>query len=327
MPTTRPPNRGDQNTATGSRLTQNSRDAMYWGGHVDASRIKVFPLARRQRLDGHAARCRGQHLVQDRLHDERSDNQQWLDNSRTSARLHHWSRPQAVPGIGPAGRYAAEWRSMAGVGLRSRRRRRHACSAGPASALREDRAGRRPDTGYGRRVPHLEHALRLCLSGAGYRSQRQYRVSVAFGDSNYASTTVGYLGDFVVYYVEASDVTLTFTQNDNSTPPKVIVDSAGNPHPVHPLRRLLLGAHSGRMAPSVCSQGYAVKLVNPAVSTNCTTAPGCTFRPTTSSGGGQRCRGPTEAQPARMRRSTLTQSLQLRWRGFEGRGLGLVLLR
>ena len=36
------------------------------------------------------------------------------------------------------------------------------------------------------------------------------------GPSNFPSTTVGYLGDFVVYFVEASDVTLTFTQTNEA---------------------------------------------------------------------------------------------------------------
>jgi hypothetical protein len=79
---------------------------MYWGGHVDASRIKVF------RWRDAAARWTRRTMPPVNTwcktdYDERSDSQQWLDNSRTSE-LHHWSRPQAVPGIGPAGRYAAE---------------------------------------------------------------------------------------------------------------------------------------------------------------------------------------------------------------------------
>jgi hypothetical protein len=104
-------------------------------------------------------------------------------------------------------------------------------------------------------------------------------VSVAFGGTaNYASTSVGYLGDFVVYYVEASDVTLTFTQTTGK-PPKTIVDSAGNPVLFTRYGDYFAVRNSGADGTLFSSQGYAVKLVNPATSTNCTTAPGCNFRP------------------------------------------------
>jgi hypothetical protein len=79
--------------------------------------------------------------------------------------------------------------------------------------------------------------------------------------------------------VEASDVTLTFTQNDNSTPPKEIVDSAGNPVLFTRYGDYFSVRNSGPGGTYFSSQGYAVRLVNPATSKNCTTAPGCTLRP------------------------------------------------
>jgi len=72
----------------------------------------------------------------------------------------------------------------------------------------------------------------------------------------------------VVYYVEASDPTLTFTQNDKSTPPKVIVDSAGNPVLFTRYGDYFSVRNSGPDGTFFSSQGYAVKLVNSATSTN-----------------------------------------------------------
>ena len=93
------------------------------------------------------------------------------------------------------------------------------------------------------------------------------------GPRNYASTTVEYLGDFVVYYVEASDVTLTFTQTDNSTPPKTIVDSAGNPVLFTRYGDYFAVRNSGPDGTYFSSQGYGVKLVNSATSTNSQDSP------------------------------------------------------
>ena len=106
-------------------------------------------------------------------------------------------------------------------------------------------------------------------------------MSVSFGGpgaGNFGSTTVGYLGDFVVYYVESSDVTLTFTKT-NPTTKKVIVDSAGNPVLFTRFGDYFAVRNSGPASANFSSQGYAVKLSDSTKSTNCTTAPGCIFRP------------------------------------------------
>jgi hypothetical protein len=115
-------------------------------------------------------------------------------------------------------------------------------------------------------------------------------VSVAFGgSSNYASTTVGYLGDFVVYYVEPSDVRLTFAQpklDSKGNPIKdaagntvLITDSAGNPVLFTRFGDYFSVRNSGADGTNFSSQGYAVKLADATKSTNCITGPGCSFRP------------------------------------------------
>jgi hypothetical protein len=84
-------------------------------------------------------------------------------------------------------------------------------------------------------------------------------------------------------------VTLTFTQpkrdsngniiKDAAGNPVLITDSAGNPVLFTRYGDYFAVRNSGSDGTYFSSQGYAVKLVNSATSTNCTTAPGCNFRP------------------------------------------------
>ena len=277
----------DLNKATGSRLSQNSGDAMYWGGHVDSSHIKVF-------------RWRDGNGSMDTPHDAAvnkwcktdystlaPDNQQWLDNSRTSASSIIGATRKPFRGLVPPGGTPPNGEVWLAWG-----------------AGRDD-----PGCTQGRPQPFVKIAQvddqTLDTVGEYHIWNSAYAfaypalatdpngfigVSVAFGGpSNYASTTVGYLGDFVVYYVEASDVTLTFTQpkldskgnviKDSAGNPVLITDSAGNPVLFTRYGDYFAVRNSGSDGTYFSSQGYAVKLVNSATSTNCTTAPGCTFRP------------------------------------------------
>ena len=269
-----------QNTATGSRLTQNSADAMYWGGHVDASHIKVF-------------RWRDGNGSMDSPHDaavntwcktdyttSAPDKQQWLDNSRTSASsiIGAARKPfrGLVPpgGTPPNGEVWLAWGAGRDVGGAT------PCTQGrPQPYVKIARVDDQTlDTVGEYHIWNTPYAF--AYPALATDPNGNIGVSVAFGGpGNYASTTVGYLGDFVVYYVEASDVTLTFTQNDNSTPPKVIRDSAGNPVLFTRYGDYFSVRNSGADGTFFSSQGYAVKLVNSATSTSCTVAPGCTFRP------------------------------------------------
>ena len=271
----------DQNTATGSRLTQNSADAMYWGGHVDKSHIKVFRWR-----DGNGSMDTPHNAtVNSWCSADYStlapDRQQWLDNSRTSASsiIGAARKPfrGLVPpgGTPPNGEVWLAWGSgrdvPASPGVT-------ACTQGrPQPYVKIARVDDQTLDTVGEyhiwNTPYAFAYPALATDPNGFIG-----VSVAFGGpSNYASTTVGYLGDFVVYYVEASDVTLTFTQNDNSTPPKLIRDSKGNPVLFTRYGDYFAVRNSGKDGTYFSSQGYAVKLVSPA--TNCTTGSGCTFRP------------------------------------------------
>ena len=270
----------DQNTATGSRLTQDAGDAMYWGGHVDSSHIKVF----RWRDDTgsmespHTATvntwCKTDYTTQ-----APGGFQQWLDNSRTSATsiigaARKPFRGLVAPGSTPPnGEVWLAWGSGKDVGGST------PCTQGrPQPYVKIARVDDQTLDTVGEY--HIWNpSFAFAYPALATDPNANIGVSVAFGGTaNYASTSVGYLGDFVVYYVEASDVTLTFTQT-TGTPPKTIVDSAGNPVLFTRYGDYFAVRNSGADGTLFSSQGYAVKLVNPAASTSCTTAPGCNFRP------------------------------------------------
>jgi len=288
-----PTESSDQNTATGSRLTQDSGDAMYWGGHVDSSHIEVFRWR-----DGSGSMDAPHNTTvntwcQTDYTTKAPDGQQWLDNSRTSASsiIGAARKPfrGLVPpgGTPPNGEVWLAWGSgrdvPASPGVA-------ACTQGrPQPYVKIARVDDQTlDTVGEYHIWNTPYAF--AYPSLATDPNANIGVSVAFGGpSNYASTTVGYLGDFVVYYVEASDVTLTFRIQQVDSKGNPIFDSAGNPVWIsdskgNPILFTRYGDYfgvrnSGADGASFSSQGYAVKLVNAGTSTNCITAPGCTFRP------------------------------------------------
>jgi hypothetical protein len=269
-----------QLTATGSRLSQNGRDAMYWGGHVDGSHINVFRWADANgNMDSpHNTTvntwCGSDYTVQAPA----GGFQQWLDNSRTSSTsiIGVTRKPfrGLVPpgGTPPHGEVWLAWGSGRDVGGSS------PCTQGrPQPYVKIARVDDQTLDAVGEY--HIwNSALAFAYPSLATDRNAEIGVSVAFGgSSNYATTTVGYLGDFVVYYVEASDANLTFTKT-TGTPPKTIVDSSGNPVLFTRYGDYFSVRNSGSDDSLFSSQGYAVKLVDSTRSTNCTVAPGCTFR-------------------------------------------------
>jgi hypothetical protein len=93
----------DQNTATGSRLTQNGRDTMYWGGHVDASHIKVFRWRDSSNNVDERHDAQVNTFCQNDYTTRAPDNQQWLDSSRTSASAIIGATRKPFSGIVPPG--------------------------------------------------------------------------------------------------------------------------------------------------------------------------------------------------------------------------------
>jgi hypothetical protein len=116
-------------------------------------------------------------------------------------------------------------------------------------------------------------------------------VSVAYaGPSDYPSSTVGYIGDFVVYYVEASTVSLkfyvyasgpnaglfTFTNPGDGS---LQSDSSGNPIVFTRYGDYFSVRNSGSDGTLFSNQGYAVSLIDSSKSTTCLQTPGCTYHP------------------------------------------------
>jgi hypothetical protein len=281
-----------QNTATGARLTQNGRDAMYWGGHVDSSHINVFRWADSNgNMDSpHSAVvntwCQSDYTTQAPA----GGFQQWLDSSRTSSSsiigaTRKPFRGLVPPGVTtPNGEVWLAWGSGRDVGGST------PCTQGrPQPYVKIARVNDQTLDTVGEY--HIWNpAFAFAYPSLATDFNAEIGVSVAFGgSSNYASTTVGYLGDFVVYYVEASDVTLTFRIQQVDSKGNPIFDSAGNPVWIsdskgNPILFTRYGDYfsvrnSGASNTLFSAQGYAVKLVDSTKSTNCITTPGCTFRP------------------------------------------------
>jgi hypothetical protein len=276
--TSGPAESADQNTATGARLTQNSSDAMYWGGHVDTSHIKVFRWADNSNSVDPRHDAQVNTWCQTDYTTLAPDGQQWLDNSRTSASSIIGATRKPFSGLvqprqpTPNGEVWLAWgsgRDTAGASPCTQGRLQPYVKIVRIDDQTLDSVGEYHiwNTPYAFAYP----ALATDPSG-------NIGVSVAFGGpSNYASTTVGYLGDFVVYYVEASDVTLTFPKTNSSG--QVIYNGNGTPVLATRYGDFFTVRNSGPSNADFSSQGYAVKLVDSTKSTNCSTAPGCTFRP------------------------------------------------
>ena len=257
----------DQVRAKASRLTQGSPDGMYWAGHTDTSHLEIFYWpdssgSVNPNITAINTYCNSDFTTL------APDKQQWLDNLR-AAGTGGIIAATYKPGTG--GSHGQVWLGW--------------------EAARDDSTCKQ-----GRPQPYVDIAqiddatlnavgeydiwntpYAFAYPSLGTAPNGDIGVAVSFGGpSNYASTTVGYLGDYVVYYVDSSDVTLTFQlQNSDGTPK---VDSKGNP---------VLGTRYGDMfavRPSgprntyFSSEGYAYKFVNAAQSTNCKVAPGCTYK-------------------------------------------------
>jgi hypothetical protein len=268
----------DQNTATGARLSQSSRDAMYWGGHIDSSHIKVFHWADSSNgVDRHDTQVNT--WCQNDYSTLAPDNQQWLDNSRTSASSIIGATRKPFSGLVqpgqpiPDGEVWLAWGSGRDAPSAS-----PACVQGrPQPYVKIVRVNDRTLDSVGEyhiwNTPYAFAYPALATDPSG-----NIGVSVTFGGpANFASTTVGYLGDFVVYFVESSDVTLTFTQTNSAG--NVITNSSGVPVLFTRYGDYFTVRNSGPGNTDFSSQGYAVKLVDSTRSNNCTNAPGCNFRP------------------------------------------------
>ncbi len=267
----------DQNFATGARLSQSSSDAMYRGGHVDSSHIKVFRWPDNSNsVDRHDTAVNT--WCQTDYSTLAPDGQQWLDSSRTSASSIIGATRKPFSGLVQPGQPRPDGEVWLAWGSGRDTTGTPPCTQGrPQPYVKIVRVDDQTLDAVGEyhiwNTPYAFAYPALATDPNG-----NIGVSVAFGGpANYASTTVGYLGDFVVYYVEPSDVTLTFTQNNSAG--ALITNSDGTPTLFTRYGDYFTVRNSGPSNADFSSQGYAVKLVDATKSTNCSNAPGCTFRP------------------------------------------------
>ncbi|HEX7837363.1 MAG TPA: hypothetical protein VF469_07870, partial [Kofleriaceae bacterium] len=265
-----------QQTAWGSHLAQSSPGGAYWAGHVDSSKLKVFRW-----LDGSGSVD---------LHDTAVNS--WCSDTADYANL------------APDGVQWPDTGHLGGVGQIVGVTRKPGSGGAPSQIWFGWGAGRDcASASQGRPMPFVkivqvdeatldsagEYHIWNSPYGFSYPAlatdpSGEVGASVAFGGpSDYPSSTVGYLGDYVVYFVEASDVTLAFyTRTDNTftfdaTDPTVYRDSAGNPVVYTRYGDFFSVRNSGVDGRLLSSQGYAVRLIDPTRSTTCLSSPGCTY--------------------------------------------------
>ncbi len=250
----------EMNRAWASRLTQRSADAMYWGGHVDTSHLEVYRWPDNANANAHVSTINTYCTVD--FTTLAPDGKQWLDNMRgagTGAIIAATRKPGEVWLGWDAARDSA------------------GCTQGRpqpyVKIVRIDDASLNSVGEY--HIWNTPYAFGY--PSLGTAPNGDIGVSVAFGGpGNYASTTVGYLGDYVVYYVDSSDATLSFPLfNADGTPQK---DSNGNPVLGTRYGDMFAVRDSGPGDADFSSEGYAYKFADPTQSTNCATAPGCVQR-------------------------------------------------
>ena len=273
----------DMNRAGGSHLSQSSSDGIYWAGSVDSSHLEVFhwPDAASS-VDRHQTAINQWCGVAADYANLAPDSQQWPDTGHLGGAGNIVGVTRS-PGFG--GGHGTVW---------------FAWGAGADNSTDCPSQSGRPlpfvkivkvddntlDSSGEYHIWNSAYAFSypaLATDPAG-----NVGVSVAFaGLGNYPSTTVGYLGDYVVYYVEASTVSLKFYTVASSgfftfTNPgdgSLVNDSSGNPIVFTRYGDYFSVRNSGTRGTLFSSLGYAVSLVDSTKSTSCLTSPGCIYHP------------------------------------------------
>jgi hypothetical protein len=249
-----PDQTGDQHTATAGRLTQSTTDTMYWAGHVDASKVKVFRWADSDsKVHTHDVKVNTWCKTAADYASVAPDAIQWIDTTRAniSAVSSGARRPFSDPGKSNGEVWLA-WNSGKDDGTNKCSKNR------PQPFVQILRVNDQNLDGIGEyHIWNSGYAFAyaaLATSAAG-----EIGVSVPFGGaSDFATSTVGFLNDFQLYYLEASDVTLS------TSPGTRIGDYYGV-------------RNSGPNNVNLSSEGYALRLTNPTVTKACTSAADCEY--------------------------------------------------
>jgi hypothetical protein len=272
----------DQARAWGSHLAHNSSDGTYWAGHVDRSHIEVFHWP-----DTSGSITPHQTAINTWCSNSTSDysnlspdNLQWPDTGHLGGAGNIVAATRQQGPTGASGKVWFGWGAGKDCAAANQGRPLPFVKLVQVDDASLDSIGEYHiwNASYAFSYPAL-------ASGPG----GDIGVSVAFaGPSSFPSTTVGYLNDYIVYYVEASDVSLkfyltnttpqtfTFTNSNDGT---LVTDAAGNPTINTRYGDYFHVRNSGLRGELMSSQGYAVKLNNASVSTTCLSPPGCTYHP------------------------------------------------
>ena len=239
----------DLTNADASRLTQDSPNGMYWGGHISTSQLEIYYLA-----DSASSVVTNETAINTYCNSDFTtlapDNQDWLSTkpAGTGAIIANTYKTAQQAGT-PHGEV---W-----LGFTAGRDDPGCTSGRPQPYVIIERIDDTTLNTVGEydiwNTPYAFSYPSLATAPNG-----DIGVSVMYGGpSDYATSAVGYLGDYVVYYVEASDVTLT------PAPPR-----DGDMFAVR---------NSGAGGKAMSSLGYDYKFVDKTKSTNCNTAPGCAY--------------------------------------------------
>jgi hypothetical protein len=267
----------DQSRAHGSHLAQNAGDGAYWGGHVDSSHLEVFHWPDSSgfvstKTTGINSWCTSSSAYANLA----PDGQQWPDTG-------HLGGDGNITGVvrtaGTSGGHGKVW-----LGWTAGRDASGCSQSGrPMPFVKIVQVDDQTLGSVGEyhiwNSPYAFGYVALASDPAG-----DVGVSVAYGGpSDYPSSTVGYLGDYVVYYVEQSNLSLRFYQSTagyftfDSTDPTLVTDSGGHPETFTRYGDYFTVRNAGSDGTQFTSQGYSVVAVDATKSTSCLTAPGCTF--------------------------------------------------
>ena len=274
----------DQTSAHGSHLAQNSPDGMYWAGGTDSSHMEVFHWADSSgNINTHTTSVNNWCTSAGDYANLPPDGMQWPDTGHLGGAGNIVGVTRVLGTNGGHGQVWFGWGAGAdGSDCSQSGRSRPFVKIVQVDDNTMDSVGEYHiwNSAYAFSYP----ALNTDPSG-------NIGVSVAFaGPSDYPSTTVGYIGDYVVYYVEASNVSLkfyifatgpnagsfTFTNPGDGS---LQSDSSGNPIAFTRYGDYFSVRNSGSDGTSFSNQGYAVSLIDSTKSTTCLKAPGCTYHP------------------------------------------------
>jgi hypothetical protein len=256
----------DVTRARGGRLTQNSPSGMYWAGQKDTSDLEVFHWDDASNsVSSNVAAVNT--WCQNGYVSLASDNNQWIDNTRAQGTGSVIAGAyKAMPGA--HGEIWFGWDADKDGG-----------GCAQSRTLPYVKIVRIDDTSLNSVGEYQiwNSAYAFAYPSLASAPNGDIGVAVSFGGpTSLPATTVGYLGDYTVYYVDQSALTLAFYLNASGqavfsppTPTSALNTRYGD---MFAVRR------SGPGDADFSTEGYSWQYADTTKSTSCATAPACTYR-------------------------------------------------